>query len=189
MMSVDATNGKQLEELAAQLRGTKQNYPNDSPDPKGVLLNKKVKICEYCSKEFTSTCDVLQCDLCTSLVHAECEGVDKEHYQFLSQLTNKISNVTYYCRLKNYMTHLKQLIFRNVQSTQSPSENTNGGILRTLAEEQDVIRDALSELSSKVDELCSLNQNLESEIKATANTVIPKPPSLLTACFLLIQLK
>ena len=50
------------------------------------------------------------------------------------------------------MTHLKQLIFRNIQFTLSPSENTNGGILQTLAEEQDVIRDALSELSSKVDE-------------------------------------
>ncbi|XP_065920688.1 uncharacterized protein [Dysidea avara] len=63
-------------------------------------------------------------------------------------------------------------------ATLSPSENTNGGILQTLAEEQDVIRDTLSELSSKVDELCSLNQNLESEIKATADTVISKPPSV-----------
>ena len=179
-MYVDATNGKQLEDslLAAQLCGTKRNCPNNSPDTKGVLLSKKVEICEYSSKEFTSTSDVLQCDLCTSLVHAECEGVDKEHYQLLSQVTNKISNVIYYCRLNNCVTRLKKFIFRNVQSTLSPSENTNGGILQTLAEEQDVIRDVLSELSSKVDELCSLNQNLESEIKATANTVTSKPPSV-----------
>ena len=94
MMSVDATNRKQLEDspLAAQLCGTKRNHPNDSPDRKGVSLSKKVEICEYCSKEFTSTCDVLQYDLCASLVHAECEGVDKEHYQFPALTSSKISH-------------------------------------------------------------------------------------------------
>jgi len=113
--------------------------------------------------------------LCASLVHAACEGVDKEHFQLLSKVTEKFSNVMYYCKLNNCVARFKQFIFRNVQAVLSPSEDTNEGILQSLAKEQDLIRNSLSELSSQVNDLCSLNQNLESEIKATANTVVSKP--------------
>jgi len=69
-----------------QPRGTKRNRPNDSPDAKCHLLSKKLEMCDHCSKEFTASCEVLQCDLCASLVHAACEGVDKEDFQLESTI-------------------------------------------------------------------------------------------------------
>ena len=160
-----------------QLRGIKRNRPDDSPDAKSHLLSKKLEMCDHCSKEFTASCEVLQCDLCASLVHASCEGVDKEHFQLLSQVTNKISNVMYYCKLNNCVARSKQFIFKNVQAILSSSEDSesNETALRSITEEQEEIRDALTALSAKVDDLCSLNQTLESEIKATAGAVVSKP--------------
>jgi len=57
MMSAGATKENHLGESppAVELRRIKRNRPNDSLDPKGHLLSKKLEICDHCSREFTSS--------------------------------------------------------------------------------------------------------------------------------------
>ena len=69
----------------------------------------------------------------------------------------------FHCRLNNCVAHSK---LNNLETMLA--SGSDGSILQSLVKEQDEIRNALAQLSTKVNELCSMNQNLESEIKATA---------------------
>ena len=55
------------------------------------------------------------------------------------------------------------------------ASGSNSDTLQSLVKEQDEIHSALSLLSTKVNELCSMNQNLGSEIKATAESICRAP--------------
>jgi len=72
----------------------------------------------------------------------------------------------FYCRLNNCVTCSKQFIFNKVKTVES-----NESTLLSVVKEQDKIRSTLSQLSTKVNELCSMNQNLGTEIKATAESL------------------
>jgi len=167
-------------DVAAQPR-TKRNRPNDSPDPKDRLLSRKIDTCGHCKKKCTPTCEALQCDLCSSWVHASCEGFSKKQYSSISQLTKSLDNVMFYCRLNNCVTRSKQFIFASVEATQA----TNDSTLQSLIEEQDTIRQALTEMSEKVNQICSMNQSLEKELKsipipsnqAPQSTIVANSPS------------
>jgi len=81
----------------------------------------------------------------------------------------------YYCHLNNCVTRSKQFIFNKVETalTSEGKEST----LQSLVKEQDEIRSTLSQLSTKVNELFSINQNLGTEIKATAESINQTPPA------------
>jgi len=106
-----------------------------------------VEMCGYCGKECTSACEPLQCDLCSFWVHAACEGLEKEQYKSLKELSSSLNNVLYYCQLNNCVTRSRQLIFNNVQAVLQSSKVDNDGRLQSLAKEQDSIHNTLSQLS------------------------------------------
>jgi len=147
--------------------GIKRNRPNDSPNSKDQLISRDVETCGHCKKKCTSTCEALQCDLCSSWVHANCEGVSKKQYLSISQLTNSLDNVMFYFRLNNCVTRSKQFIFASLEAAVTPDANT----LQSLVVEQDKIRQTLSKLSQKVNELCGMNQTLEKEIKTASASI------------------
>lgn len=155
----------------------KRGRPNDSPDPKDQLLSKDVDMCGHCHKKCSPSSEALQCDLCAAWVHASCEGFTKKQYGSLNQLTKSIENVMFYCRLNNCVTRSKQFIFNKFEAVLASEVNQDN--LQSLVKEQDEIRSALSQLSSKVNELCSMNQNLGTEIKATAESIsrVPVAPN------------
>jgi len=128
----------------------KRNCPNDSPDPKDQLPNKNTEICGHCKKKCISTSEALQCDLCSSWVHASCEGFSKKQYSSINQ---SLDNMMFYCHLNNCVTRSKQFIFANVEASLTSfhgSDNT----FQSLVKEQDTIHLILSQLSEKVNELC-----------------------------------
>ena len=83
----------------------KRKQPDDSPDAKSYVLNKDVDSCQHCGKKCTAVCDAIQCDLRGSWVHAICKGIDKEHYKLLTQVTNLVPNVMYYCQVNNCISN------------------------------------------------------------------------------------
>ena len=62
----------------------KRGRPNDSPDPKDQLLSKDIDICGHCRKKCLPSSEVLQCDLCSVWVHANCEGYMPTLYRMVS---------------------------------------------------------------------------------------------------------
>ena len=70
----------------------KRRRLDDSPDE----LSKNADICRHCNKKCTKKSEAVQCDLCYSWLHASCEGLNKEQYKLLTQLTSTVENVMYY---------------------------------------------------------------------------------------------
>ena len=57
-------------------------------------------VCGYCNESVTDkgrNSDGLYCDYCNYWYHARCEGMSLDTYQKFSDLTNMISNMSYYC--------------------------------------------------------------------------------------------
>ena len=68
-----------------------------------------------------------------------------------------------------------QYIFNKVKT--ALASEANESTVQSIVKEQDEIRSTLSQLSTKVNELCSMNQNLGTEIKATAELISRTPPA------------
>jgi len=83
----------------------------------------------------------------------------------------------FYCRLNNCVTRSKQFIFASIEASQEASDDT----LQSLIKEQDEIRQALTKLSEKVNELCCMNQTLERELKSNSTSLNPAPHSTVAA--------
>ena len=54
----------------------------------------------------------------------------------------------------------------------TPTDSSDSNTTGSLTEENDAIRKELSYLSEKVNALCSMNKNLQQEIKSTASTIV-----------------
>ena len=145
----------------------KRKRPDDSPDE----LSKNVDICCHCNKKCTKGSEAVQCDLCYSWLHASCEGLSKEQYKLLTQLTSTVDDVMYYCKLSKYETRSKQLMFNSIHKALFPFDNSETDETEPLMLEQNAIRKEISDLSAKVNALCSMNENLEKEIKSTASSI------------------
>jgi len=53
-----------------------------------------------------------------------------------------------------------------------PTDSSDSNSTSSLTTEHDTIRKELSDLSEKVNALCSMNKNLQQEIKSTASTIV-----------------
>ena len=143
----------------------KRKRPDDSPEE----LSKNVDICCHCNKKSTKRSEAVQCDLCYSWLH---EGPSKEQYKLLTQLTSTVDNVMYYCKFNKCETRSKQLMFNSIHKALFPFDNSETDETEPLMLEQNAIRKEISDLSAKVNALCSMNENLEKEIKSTTASSI-----------------
>ena len=75
----------------------KRKRPNiPSPDAEILSQSKTIDVCGHCNKKCTAKgpqSEALQCDMCHSWVHATCEGLKKDQYKQLAQLSNTITNI------------------------------------------------------------------------------------------------
>ena len=70
--------------------------------------------CGHCNKKCTSRgklSEALQCDLCYTWVHAHCEGLTKDHYKVINQISNEVPGITYLCKVNHCCNRFKQLLF------------------------------------------------------------------------------
>ena len=146
---------------------SKRKRPDDSPED----LSKSVDVCRHCNKKCTKRSEAVQCDLCYSWLHASCEGLNKDQYKLLTQLTSTVDNVMYYCKFNKCETRSRQLMFNSIHKALFPSENSEANKTEPLVLEHRAIRKEISDLSMKVNALCSMNENLHQVIKSTASSI------------------
>jgi len=147
----------------ASTSSAKRKRPDDTPpDSRIIQQSKIVNVCGHCNKKCTIRSEAIQCDLCQSWVHAACEGVSKEEYEMLSQVTDSVENVVYFCKLNSCLTVNKRLLNDHLNALSSDSGDVPS--LRTIQAEQLNLHKIISELSLKIDNLCKSNDNLKQQI-------------------------
>ena len=169
----------------ASASSAKRKRPNDTPPDSRILQqSKKVNICGYCSKKCTLRSEAIQCDLCHSWVHASCEGISKQDYELLTQVTGSVENVVYFCKLHSCLTVNKKLLNDHLNTLSS--DNADLPSLRSLQTEQLNLHKIISKVSAKIDDLCNSNDNLKQQITTTSETItsaslqshsVPRPPA------------
>ena len=141
--------------------------------------------CGHCKKKCTSRgkfSEALQCDLCYTWVHAQCEGISKDQYKITNQIGNEVPGITYFCKLNNCCSRFKQLLFSFVSSSTSISsapvdtEASDSVMnLATLSSKCDNVKETLhksiTELSLKVDRLLSCNSDLQMDINSASEQI------------------
>ena len=170
LVCVCPQKASELETFGTQHLNTKR-WPRWRITPSNDELSKNVNICCYCNKKCMKRSEAVQCDLCYSWLHASCEGLSKEQYKLLTQLTSTVDNVMYYCKLNKCETRSKQLMFNSIHKALFPFDNSETDETEPLMLEQNAIRKEISDLSAKVNALCSMYENLEKEIKSTASSI------------------
>jgi len=140
----------------------KRRQPDDSPDD----VSKNVDIFRHCNKKCMKKSEAVQCNFCYSWLHASCEGLGKEQYKLLTQLTSTVDNVMYFCKFNKCETRSKQLMFNSINKTLFLPDNL---VAETLMSEQNALKKDILDLSAKVNNtLCTMNENLQKEIKSAA---------------------
>jgi len=147
---------------------SKRKKPNDdSPD----ILSKPVDVCGHCGETCTSgkghLSEAIQCDLCASWVHASWEGIGLDDYKLLTSLTSATDNVIYYCNLNQCLSRTKQIIFQHFNQSSKNTESSQP----SLASEQQNLRDSVSALSNKINQLCTNNEQLQNQLNSTVSSL------------------
>lgn len=141
----------------------RSNIP--SPDAEILSQSKTIDICGHCNKKCTAKgpqSEAIQCDMCYSWVHVACEGLKKEQYKQITQLTISTNNLAYYCSLNQCASLNKKLIHDHLSSLKN---NADTPTLRSVQAEQENLHRIISEVSNKLDNLTSQNRNLQKQIE------------------------
>ena len=141
----------------------RSNIP--SPDAEILSQSKTTDICGHCNKKCTAKgpqSEAIQCDMCHSWVHAASEGLKKEQYKQITQLTISTNNLAYYCGLNQCASLNKKLIHDHLSSLKN---NADTPTLRSVQAEQENLHRIISEVSNKLDNLTSQNINLQKQIE------------------------
>lgn len=127
--------------------------------------------CLHCDQDCTLESKALQCDLCQSWVHSECEGISSESYKQLNDVCADIVNVSYYCELNNCNSRIKQLVanWKLTQSVPQADTETNT-VVESLLSKYDSLTQSVNELSTKIANLVTNNENLQMEINSVSES-------------------
>ena len=75
------------------------------------LKNLPGGCCIKCEVELGPESKAIQCDLCGSWIHSQCESVSDEVYENINTVLGCVNNFMYYCETNNCASRIKQLLF------------------------------------------------------------------------------
>ena len=163
--------------------GHKRRKPgsDDSPDKSYYVLNKSLDVCGKCNKKCSSKAEAIQCDMCCMWVHATCDNVTKEQYKAIKSLS-PLRNSMYYCNINNCLDRFNSITsewikYQANNSTQLETVVTNL-TQQYLSTEHVALQKAVSDLSSKIDNLQAQESKLSDQIKNTSDTFGKQPVAL-----------
>jgi len=123
--------------------------------------------------------------LCHCWVHAACEGLTKDQYKSISQLTLLVDNLVYYCKLNHCAVVNKRLLHNHFSFVTQVADVPS---IHSLQAEQTNLHRIISEISAKIDDLHSQNTSLQQQITSTSASltstsndyppILPEPPAL-----------
>ena len=144
---------------------SKRKRPEDSPDDS----SKSVDVCRHCSKKCTKKSEAVQCDLCCSWLHASCEGLSKDEYKLLTQLTSTVENVMYYCKFNKCEMRSKQLMFGSISKALFPPVDSSE---TSTTMEQNCLSKTLTDLSEKIADLTIKQQTLHNSVQSISSKFV-----------------
>ena len=140
--------------------------------------------CGHCNKKCTSRgklSEALQCDLCYTWVHAQCEGLTKDHYKVINQISNEVPGITYLCKVNHCCNRFKQLLFSFLNCSTADSISVDAQISDSLKNKEvlssmcdnvkESLRTSITEVSTKIDRLLSRNDDLQMEISSASEQI------------------
>ena len=109
---------------------------SSSPEHHFTKLQKLTdENCGHYNKKCTShgkLSKALQCDLCYTWVHAQCEGLTKDHYKVINQISNEVPVITYLCTVNHCCNQFKQLLFSFINCSTANSTSVDTQISDSL---------------------------------------------------------
>ena len=156
-----------------------------SPDQHLTKLQKLTgENCGHCDKKCTARgklSEALKCDLCYTWVHTQYEGLTKDHYKTITQISNEVSGISYLCKVNHCCSRFKQLLFSFVNcttvystaaETEMPDSLKNNEILSTICDNvKRSLQTSITDMSSKIDRLLSCNNDLQIEITSASEQI------------------
>ena len=118
------------------------------------LRNLPGGCCIKCDQELGVESKALQCDLCGSWIHSECESISDEVYENLNTALGNINNFVYYCDTNNCISRIRQIQFKFFnQSVETPAACS------------DSLTTKMGDISTQMKDLVANNQQLQEQIK------------------------
>ena len=123
----------------------------------------------------------VQCDLCGVWVHAECDGISADQYKLL---VSSVENIAYLCKLNRLLPITVQA--NDFRICESSIVNVQNELTSRLEKVEAKLNETVKEVSAKIDDLCSSNNNLKQQITTTSETInsasvqshsVPRPAS------------
>ena len=155
----------------------KRSYSEVSPDKSATVLGKPLDVCGKCSKKCTSTKgESIQCDLCGMWAHATCDGISREQFKAIKNLSS-LNNFVYYCQVNDCANRIKNITAEWVKSHDASQIETIVSDLtkKHLTTEFATIQKAVCDLSAKIDNLQSQETQLSNQISTTSKAINQHP--------------
>ena len=124
--------------------------------------------CPYCEKVCLPESKSIQCGLSGIWFHALCVNISAGLYSKLTVVCEHVKNISYYCDINHCNIHVKQLVHFHYANL---DEQIDLPSLRFLQTEQVNLYQLIVDLSNKLDNLNSSNDELHSEVKATSELI------------------
>ena len=165
---------KSTEDLTSSAKTqTKRHKPDseDSPDKLTCLLSRPVDTCGHCNKKCTTKDRAIQCDLCSTWVHANCENLTNDQYKVLGSS----ANIVYYCNFNSCASRVKYALAEWMHTSSSVITSLKESHSKFLLEYEN-LRKNLTDLSGKLDTLQSSETELHNHIKDTTTALSTMKP-------------
>ena len=181
--SVAVDTSKPSESVVTNSNKRSRVETSSSPEKHLIKLQKLTgDNCGHCNKKCTSRgkfSEALQCDLCYTWVHAQCEGLSKDHYKVINQICNEVPGIAYLCKVNHCCSRFKQLLFFvNSTTTTVPvdteisdSLNNQEALSNMCNNMKETLQQSIAEISSKIDRLFSSNSDLRMDINSASEQI------------------
>jgi len=138
--------------------------------PQKVKSPENNASCRACGEKVTAEQKGIECEICKSWFHAQCEDLEDEEYEVLSR--HKRASIHWYCSLCNEGSAELVRLVKNLQDRLQKTETnlelsgkeTKGKVMQ--------LENRFSKLSVDTDrEMCNLKSQIDSELRNLNNAV------------------
>jgi len=139
-----------------------------------LLRNLPGGSCLKCDQELGAESKALQCDLCGSWIHSECESISDETYESLNDALGNLSNVVYYCDSNNCISRIRQILFDFFNQHSSEAKVTSAiqeTISKCSSNLYSDLQSKICDINTQMKDLVANNQQLQEQIKTISNSM------------------
>ena len=144
------------------------------------LSNLPGGCCIKCEQELGAESKAIQCDLCGSWKHSQCENVSDEVYENLNAVLGNLNNFVYYCDTNNCISRIKQLLFdffnRNHQDKSHLDETkvisaVKETVPACFSDLHNELKTKICDITTQMKDIAAHNHQLQEQIKTITTSM------------------